>query len=131
MLPQPVLDFQANQGDVAMTRYLTIAIGLSAILLLGGCAVTAKDMEKMNADIVTAQKTADEAKTMAANAQTTAIRAEKMAEEAKAAADRSAADIARAQATADRALREAEAAKAEAQRASEKADRMFKKAIAK
>lgn len=125
MLSQPRLDFQTNQGNIAMTRYLTIAIGLSAVLLLSGCATTSKeDIDKLAADIATAQKTADEAKAMASNAQTTAIRAEKMAEEAKAAADRSAAD-------ADRALREAEAAKAEAQRASEKADRMFKKAIAK
>lgn len=126
MLSQSMLNFKINQGITAMTKYLTIAIGLSAALLLGGCAVTAKDMEKMNADIATAQKTADEAKTMAANAQTSAIRAQKMAEDAK-----NQSSSGNAQATADRALREAEMARAEAREASEKADRMFQKAIAK
>ncbi len=122
MLSQLIFDSQTNQGITTMTQYLTIAIGLSAALLLSGCAVTAKDMEKMNADIATAQKTADEAKTMASEAQTSAIRAQKMAEDA---------DPSNAQATADRALREAEMARAEAREAGEKADRMFQKAIAK
>lgn len=93
-----------------------IAIMGAVALLLGGCAATG-DMDKMKADIATAQSTADSAKTMATEALDKANRAMELAEQANS--------------NSEDAKSMAQNAMDEAKAASEKADRMFKKSVSK
>jgi murein lipoprotein len=93
-----------------------IAIIGTTALLLGGCAATG-DMDKMKADIATAQSTADSAKTMATQALDTANKAMQMAEQANSNSED-------AKSMAQNAMNAAKAA-------SEKADQMYKKSVSK
>lgn len=104
-----------------MNRPFVLA-SLCAVAVLSGCATTT---QPGLADAVTkAQATADEAKTMAAEARDIAQRAEQKADQALAAANK-------AQSTADQATSDANAAKDLAAKANEKAERMFKHSIRK
>ena len=94
----------------------------SIALGIGGCAATAES--NLADSVAQAQSTADEAKTMAAEARDIALRAEQKADQALATANG-------AQSSADKALSEAGIAKQMAAEASEKSERMFGRSISK
>lgn len=106
-----------------MRRSLALfSMAAAGLILITGCATT--NEAALTDSISKAQATADEAKTMAAEARDIAMRAEQKADQALAAANG-------AQSTADRALSEASSAKDMAAQANEKSERMFKRSISK